>query len=91
MSQKANNITITLFLRAVWSIMALVNVLKPDIVIVGPSRRRGLTITMEGFKRVTRAIIDHAAQTNIALLLLFSVKLIVCIDYSLLKITISTY
>ena len=37
------NITITLFLRAAWSIMALVKVLKPDRVIVGPSRRRGLT------------------------------------------------
>jgi len=26
-------------LRVAWSIMALVNVLKPDIVIVGPSRK----------------------------------------------------
>jgi len=42
--------------------MALVNVLKPDIVIVGLSGRRGLTITMEDFKTVTRAILDHAAQ-----------------------------
>ena len=40
--------------------MALVTVLKPDIVIVG--QRLGLTITMEGFKTVTRAIIDHAAR-----------------------------
>ena len=36
-SMSLNNITIMLFLRAAWSIMALVTVLKPDIVIVGPS------------------------------------------------------
>ena len=42
-----HNITIMLFLRAAWSNMALVTVLKPDIVIVGPSRRRGLIITMD--------------------------------------------
>ena len=37
-------------MRAGWSIMALVTVLKPDIGIVGPSQRQGLTITMESLK-----------------------------------------
>jgi len=41
--------------------MAMVSVWKPDIVIVGPSHRRGLSITMEGFQTLTRAIIDHAS------------------------------
>jgi len=34
----------------------MVTVLKPDI-----AKGRGLTITMECFKTVTRALIDHAA------------------------------
>ena len=56
------NIKITLFLSAAWSIMALVTVLKSYIIIVGPSQGQGLTITMEKFKTVTRAIIYHAAR-----------------------------
>ena len=65
-----HNITITLFLRAAWSVMALGFFLKPDIVFVGLSQRPGLTITMEGFKTVTRAITDHAALKNSVIVIL---------------------
>ena len=60
--------------------MALVTVLKPSIFIVSPRLRLGPTITMSGFKTVTRAILDHAALKNsvIVIMLMLNCNALYC-------------